>query len=168
MLGMLYISALMKLQFPSSICTTTFYISFGKITINFYLLLLASSTTHLTYLTKYVGHNVWQEIPFRKQDHKATSRYVLHGTVALLDTGYPIRKICIFKMKQNQHFQKVMAICSQNFVQDSILVKNTGHWYVKFSIFWFVVPTFCLHTYHPDLWGGYIRMQVKTYFLESS
>ena len=99
MLGMLYISALMKLQFPSSICTTTFYISFGKITINFYLLLLASSTTHLTYLTKYVGHNVWQEIPFRKQDHKATSRYVLHGTVALLDTGCSIRKICILKIK---------------------------------------------------------------------
>ena len=100
MLGMLYISALMKLQFPSSICTTTFYISFGKITINFYLLLLASSITHLTYLTKYVGHNaVWQEIPFRKQDHKATSRYVLHGTVALLDTGCSIRKIFILNIR---------------------------------------------------------------------
>ena len=102
MLGMLYISALMKLQFPSSICTTTFYISFGKITINFYLLLLASSITHLTYLTKYVGHNVWQEIPFRKQDHKATSRYVLHGTVALLDTGCSIRKMCILKMRSQK------------------------------------------------------------------
>ena len=105
---------------------------------NYYKLLftiLASSTTHLTYLTKYVGHNVWQEIPFRKQDHKATSRYVLHGTVALLDTGCSIRKICILKIKWDPK-------------KYPLVLENTHHKVLNFS-------------FHADLFISWMNKVVR-------
>ena len=56
---------------------------------------------------------------------------------------------------------KLLYWLLQNLVQNSMLLKPSEHWYVKFSIYWSVVPTFCLH---PDLWGIYQDASENLFF----
>ena len=123
---------------------------------SFYLVVLRKITNSVTKMTNFPHGGISKIFfftictwPNRPVGAKILSGFQLEGkTDVWISQVRCVKGIILFKI---QSWFKLLNI-----------------WYVKFSIFWFVVPTFCLHTYHPDLWRGYIRMQVKTYFSESS